>query len=78
MSRKRTIPSKPRFAFAVRRAYEVLAEIGATTLPIDPFLISEYYPEIHIVSYTELKENTACADPFNFDRRNAQNAFLEI
>lgn len=77
MSRKRTIPSKPRFAFAVKRAYEVLADIGATTLPIDPFRISEHYPEIHIVSYTELKESTACADPFDFDRRNAQNAFLE-
>ena len=76
MSRKRTIPSKPRFAFAVRRAYEVLADIGATTLPIDPFRISEHYPEIHIVSYSELKENTGCADPFDFDRRNAQNAFL--
>ena len=76
MSRKRTIPSKPRFAFAVRRAYEVLADIGATTLPIDPFRIREHYPEIHIVSYTELKENTDCADPFDFDRRNAQNDFL--
>jgi Zn-dependent peptidase ImmA (M78 family) len=77
MLRKRTIPSKPRFAFAVRRAYEVLADIGSTTLPIDPFRIGEHYPEIHIVSYTELKENTACADPFDFDKRNAQNAFLE-
>ena len=77
MSRKRMIPSKPRFAFAVKRAYEVLADIGATTLPIDPFRIIEHYPEIHIASYTELKENTACDDPFNFDKRNAQNAFLE-
>lgn len=76
MSRKRTIPSKPRFAFAVRRAYEVLADIGATTLPIDPFRICEHYPEIHIVSYTELKEKTPCSDPFDFDRRNAQNDFL--
>lgn len=77
MSKKRTMPNKPRFTFAIRRAYEVLADIGAANLPIDPFRISEHYPEIHIVSYTELKKNTACADPFDFDRRNAQTAFLE-
>ena len=77
MLKRRTVPTKPRFAYAVKRAYEVLAHIGATTLPIDPVKIGDFYPEIHIASYTELKENTGEADPLFFSERNARYEFLE-
>ena len=77
MLKRRAVPTKPRFAYAVKRAYEVLAHIGATTLPIDPVKIGDFYPEIHIASYTELKENTGEADPLFFSERNARYDFLE-
>jgi len=78
MSRKRTVPTKPRFALAVRGAYEVLAKIGACELPVDPFRIGDYFPEIKIVAYTELRDNTGCKDPLKFDECNARAAFLEF
>lgn len=77
MLKRRTIPTNPRYAYAVKRAYEVLADIGAVALPVDPAKISEYYPEINIASYTELQKNTGEADPLFFSERNARNDFLE-
>jgi len=50
----------------------VLAAIDASELPIDPFRIIEHFPEIKIVTYTELRDNTDCRDPFDFDARNAR------
>lgn len=69
MLRRRTIPIRPRFPYAVKHAYEVLAHIGVTELQIDPSTIGEFYLEIHMVSYVELKMNTREADPLFFQRK---------
>ena len=80
MPRSKKIPIKPRFDKARRHAYDLLVRLGVEKFPVDPLCIRDYFPNIRILSYTELQNNTGEADPFDFDKKNARidaiNAFI--
>lgn len=72
MQRKNEIHDKPRFDLATKRAHALLLELDICEFPVDPRKIIRHFPEWHLHSYTELKNNADMDDPFGFDKTNAK------
>lgn len=67
MPRKNAIPIKPRFSFATKRAYELLAALDIGEFPINPQKIIEHFPEWHLIGWMELSALTGENDPLHLD-----------
>ena len=71
MPRKTQIPEKPRYSYARQRAYKLLCELGIDRLPIDPWAIANVLPNVHVLKWTELRDNCHQADPLSIDEEGA-------
>ena len=69
--RKKEIPQKPRFEFAIERAYQVLVDICADKLPISIEIIEKRFLNLEIHAYTKYKEQFVIPAQLDFDKRNA-------
>lgn len=70
--RRIRVPTKPRFAYARQRAYELLADLGIDEFPIDPRKIIKCFPEWYLLGWLELKYNTGVDDPYGLERDSAE------
>ena len=72
MQKRKEIPSKPRFALAAKRAYELLSELDICEFPVDPRKIIDYFPSWHLKGWLELCVNTDEEDPLNIAKEQAE------
>lgn len=71
MQRKIQIPDCPRYAYARKRAYQLLCELEIDKLPINPWEVAAALPNIHICKWTVLRENCGDSDPLFIDKEGA-------
>ena len=71
MPRKTQIPDKPRYSYARQRAYRLLCELEIDRLPIDPWAIANALPNVHVLKWSELRDNCHQADPLSIDEEGA-------
>lgn len=71
MPRKTQIPDKPRYAYARQRAYRLLCELEIDRLPIDPWAIANELTNVHVLKWTELRDNCHQVDPLSIDKEGA-------
>ena len=71
MQRKTQIPDKPRLNYARQRAYQLLCELDIDRLPIDPWAVAKFFPSIHVLKWTELRENCHQSDPLSINAEGA-------
>jgi len=78
MQRRKGIPSKPRFALATKRAYELLAELDICEFPVEPLKIIKHFPNWHLQGWRELHVNTVEKDPLNIDKEKAEAKTVKL
>ena len=71
MPRKTQIPDEPRYSYVRQRAYRLLCELEIDRLPIDPWAIAKALENIHVLKWTELRDNCHQADPLSIDKEGA-------
>lgn len=72
MLKRVEIPSKPRFTYATKRAYELLAELNICQFPVDPWKIIKQFTNWHLKGWMELREYTGEDDPLNINKEKAE------
>lgn len=69
MRRKRKIPDKPRYSTITRKAYQLLAELGISKFPVDPFEIIDELDNCYIAGWDDLRKTFNISDPYNLKQR---------
>lgn len=72
MQKRKRIPDKPRYRRTTQRAYQLLAELGICSFPVDPVEIIKRFPNWHLCGWMELKNSTGEKDPLYLDREDAE------
>lgn len=73
MQARRELPDKPRFQYAIDRAYSILLEIGVDRFPVSPWEVIEQWPEhIKCLSWSRAREVLNTEDPFHLHQTKAE------
>lgn len=70
MLKIKTIPTEPRFAYARKKAQDLLVELNITSFPVDPFkIINAYKDTILCFPWSQLKNTMGIPDPFHLHQK---------
>lgn len=78
MQKRKKIPTKPRFALATQKAYDLLAALEVKEFPVDPKQIIKNFYNWNLAGWLELKYNTGEEDPLNLNAEKAEGKTVKM